>query len=249
MALVTTLLITACTFGTKAAENKEAAKEKAKKSTDYARHYGLNGNVKEVRYSLCKMSDVAPDEDPWLEDDKLIIAFDRQGRITIDEGGNTYKYDEAGNVSMMLHGDTPVNEIERDSKGWIVRFQKRDGLNDREFEEYTFTYDAQGRPLTSQFVFWEALNYDSLVYEGNKVYPVKRINNGVAEADNYENITKYEYTKFDEQGNWTERYATTDGYEMIANDESTRKKTHYKHQELRVITYYTDDELAIGKNK
>ncbi len=248
IAIVAILMLTACSFGTKAAENKDGEKEKVEGDTGYAHAYGLYGNVKEVRISICKMTDLADGEEPWVESDKLDIAFDRQGRITIDEAGNTYKYDKAGNVSMMLHGDTPVNEIKLDSKGRVVKYLKRDGLNDREFEDYTFTYDAQGRLLTSEANFWEALDYDSLVYEGNKVYPVKIITNGAAEADNYENTTEYDYRGFDDHGNWTERYATTDGYEMIADDESTREKTHYEQLERRKIIYYSDDEININNN-
>ena len=248
IAIVAVLMLTACSFGTKAAENKDGEKEKVEGDTGYAHAYGLYGNVKAVRISICKMTDLADGEEPWVESDKLEMAFDRQGRITIDSKGNTYKYDEAGNVSMMLRGDTPVNEIKLDSKGRVVRYLKRDGLNDREFEDYTFTYDAQGRLLTSEANFWEALDYDSLVYEGNKVYPVKIITNGAAEADNYENTTKYDYREFDDHGNWTERYATTDGYEMIADDESTREKTHYEQLERRKIIYYSDDEININNN-
>ena len=248
IAIVAMLMLTACSFGTKAAENKDGEKEKVEGDTGYAHAYGLYGNVKEVRISICKMTDLADGEEPWVESDKLEMAFDRQGRITIDSKGNTYKYDEAGNVSMMLHGDTPVNEIKLDSKGRIVRYLKRDGLNDREFEDYTFTYDSQGRLLTSEANFWEALDYDSLVYEGNKVYPAKIITNGAAEADNYESTTEYDYRGFDDHGNWTECYATTNGYEMIADDESTREKTHYEQLERRKIIYYSDDEININNN-
>ena len=140
MAIVAMLMLTACSFGTKAAENKDDEKEKVENNAGYAHAYGLYGNVKEVRISICKMTDLADGEEPWVESEKLEMAFDRQGRITIDSKGNTYKYDEAGNVSMMLRGDTPVNEIKLDSKGRIVRYLKRDGLNDREFEDYTFTH-------------------------------------------------------------------------------------------------------------
>ena len=248
IAIVAMLMLTACSFGTKAAENKDDEKEKVENNTGYAHAYGLYGNVKEVRISICKMTDLADGEEPWVESDKLEMAFDRQGRITIDSKGNTYKYDEAGNVSMMLHGDTPVNEIKLDSKGRVVKYLKRDGLNDREFEDYTFTYDAQGRLLTSEANFWEALDYDSLVYEGNKVYPAKIITNGAAEADNYESTTEYDYRGFDDHGNWTECYATTNGYEMIADDESTREKTHYEQLERRKIIYYSDDEININNN-
>lgn len=248
MAIVAMLMLTACSFGTKAAENKDDEKEKVEDNAGYAHAYGLYGNVKEVRISICKMTDLADGEEPWVESDKLEMAFDRQGRITIDSKGNTYKYDEAGNVSMMLHGDSPVNEIKLDSKGRVVKYLKRDGLNDREFEDYTFTYDAQGRLLTSEANFWEALDYDSLVYEGNKVYPAKIITNGAAEAYNYESTTEYDYRGFDDHGNWTECYATTNGYQMIADNESTREKTHYEQLERRKIIYYSDDEININNN-
>jgi YD repeat-containing protein len=188
------------------------------------------------------------------DDNKRVIKetyYDEKDKMTACSKGFamiTKEYDEAGNVSMMLHGDTPVNEIKLDSKGRVVRYLKRDGLNDREFEDYTFTYDAQGRLLTSEANFWEALDYDSLVYEGNKVYPAKIITNGAAEADNYESTTEYDYRGFDNHGNWTECYATTNGYEMIADDESTREKTHYEQLERRKIIYYSDDEININNN-
>lgn len=243
------LVLTACSFGTKSAEdNGDSEKKKVENDAGYARAYGLYGNVKEVMLSTCKTTDVDPGEDPWTENGKLEMAFDREGRITHDVAGNTYKYDEAGNVSMTLHGNTPVNEIKLDSKGRIVSYLKRDGLNDRDFEEYTFTYDAQGRLQKSEAIFWEALDNDSLVYEGNKIYPAKIISNGAAEAYNYESTTVYDYKEFDDHGNWTERYATTKGYEMIADDESTREDTHYEQLERRKITYYSDDEINISNN-
>lgn len=247
MAAAAMLILTACSFSTKTADNKDGDKKKVENNTGYARAYGLYGNVKEVRVSICKLTGLAEGEDPWVESDKLDLAFDRQGRITIDEAGNTYKYDDAGNVSMMLHGDTPMNEVKLDSEGRIVNYLKRDGLNDREFEDYTLTYDAQGRLLTEESNFWEALNHDSLVYEGNKVYPVRIITCGAAEAENYENTTEYDYKKFDDHGNWTERYSTTKGYTMIADEESTREDVKYEQLERRKITYYSDDEINIGK--
>ena len=79
IAIVAMLMLTACSFGTKAAENKDGEKEKVEDNAGYAHAYGLYGNVKEVRISICKMTDLADGEEPWVESDKLEMAFDRQG--------------------------------------------------------------------------------------------------------------------------------------------------------------------------
>lgn len=248
MAIAALLMLAACPTDTKAADNKiDGNEKKVDNKSGYALAYGLYGNVKEVRMSLCKLTDVDPAEDPWVESDKLEYAFDRFGRITTDVQGNLFKYDDNGNISMLLYGNTAVKEIILDNKGRIESFLKQDGLNDRDMESRAFTYDALGRPLTEVSGYWEAGHQDSLVYEGDKIYPVKCITSGAAEAESYEYVTEYRYTKFDEQGNWTERYITTNGYEMIANDESTRTETHSENLERRVITYYSDKEISIDK--
>ena len=100
IAIVAMLMLTACSFGTKAAENKDGEKEKVEGDTGYAHAYGLYGNVKEVRISICKMTDLADGEEPWVESDKLEMAFDRQGRITIDSKGNISGFSDTNYLTL-----------------------------------------------------------------------------------------------------------------------------------------------------
>jgi outer membrane biogenesis lipoprotein LolB len=59
MAAAAMLILTACSFSTKTADNKDGEKKKVENNTGYARAYGLYGNVKEVRVSICKMTGLA----------------------------------------------------------------------------------------------------------------------------------------------------------------------------------------------
>ena len=243
IAMLAMLMLTACTGGTKSAAETASAADAAKQSpynpTD-ARAFGVVGHVKEVTLSVCKLSNVDPGEDPWTQSDEPLMAFDRHGRVTLDPMGDTYEYGADGKVVRGVRGKTLVR---RDEQGRVSRYESRDGDNDYEMRSIEFRYDDKGRLLATDNAFWESAYVDSLVYEGDNVYPAKRLVEGQAEAEEYKEVVEYRYTKFDEQGNWTERDVTETYESMITGDESTRSKEVWETLEVRKITYYTDAEL------
>ena len=233
-------MLTACTGGTKTANSDTVNDNKSKYNPTDARTFGLVGNVKQVTYSACKLTDLADGEDPWVGKDEPLMAFDRHGRVTLDPMGNTYEYNEEGKVVKGVRGKTLVR---RDDQGRIILYESRDGDNDCEMRSINFRYDEQGRLLATDNAFWESIYTDSMVYEGDKVYPIKRFVEGQAEADEYKTVMEYTYSKFDEQGNWTECEIKENTENVIAGDESTREKWEYKVKHVRKITYYTEEEL------
>ncbi|MBR5656011.1 MAG: hypothetical protein IKW98_04930 [Prevotella sp.] len=233
-------ILTACTGGTKTANGDDATDSKSKYNPTDARTFGLVGNVKQVTYSACKLTDLADGEDPWVEKDEPLMSFDRRGRVTLDPMGNTYEYDANGKVVKGVRGKTLVR---RDDKGRIILYESRDGDNDYEMRSISFRYDEQGRLLATDNAFWESIYTDSMVYEGDKILPSKKFIEGQAEADEYKTMVEYTYLKYDEQGNWTECEIKENTENVIAGDESTREKWEYKVKHVRKITYYTEEEL------
>ncbi len=200
--------------------------------------FGLVGDVKEVRLSVAKRSNLLPGEDPWVEDDELLMTFDERGRVTLDPYGNVYVYDEKGRL---IKGLSKKTTLTRDDEGRLGNYDNEQGLNDRDMRHFTFTHDAKGRLLTVEQIYWEAITTDSMVYEGSKIYPAKTITEGQAEAETYKVTTTYKYVKTDAHGNWTERYCYYTAKGMIADDETTRSTDKGESLERRKIIYYSDD--------
>ena len=228
------LALTACTSGKNPVTGGDDEPEY--KAQDI-RTFGLLGDVKEVRISVAKRSDVLPGEDPWVEDNELLMTFDEQGRVTLDPYGNVYVYDKKGRLIKGLSNKT---KVKRDKEGRLGNYDNEQGLNDHDLRHFTFKHDAKGRLLTVEQIYWEAITSDSMVYEGDKVYPAKTITEGQAEADSYKVTTTYKYVKTDDHGNWTERYCYYTAKSMIADEESTRSTDKGETFERRNIIYYSD---------
>ena len=75
------------------------------------RTFGMKGDVKMVLYSELLLDTSSEDEqgDPWLEQDELLMSFDREGRVIRDENGNMYEYDDDGTER---HYTPPTEEEE-----------------------------------------------------------------------------------------------------------------------------------------
>ena len=241
------LTLAACSGGTKPTTdgNKAGTEAKSKYNPTDARAFGLLGPVKTVNVDICKLNDVADGEDPWVEKDMPLMAFNRHGCVTLDPMGNTYEYDSQGKV---IKGVRAKVLVKRDDLGHITRYESRDGDNDREMRSIEFRYDAQGRLIAADRCYWEELFTDSMVYEEDKVYPAKKICEGQSEADEYVAETVYTYDEFDEQGNWTKRHLKETVDNVIARDESTRTKETFEQMEVRHITYYTEEELNASED-
>jgi hypothetical protein len=104
--------------------------------------FGLLGDVRQVRVSVAKRSGLLPGEDPWVEDNELILAFDEWGRVTLDPYGNVYVYDDDGRF---VKGLSKKSRLTRDDDGRLARYDNEQGLNDRDMRHFTFNHDARGR--------------------------------------------------------------------------------------------------------
>ena len=99
-----------------------------------------------------------------------------------------------------------------------------------------FTYDEQGRLKKIERTFWESSQEEEFFYEGDNPYPVRRRYQSSEEGMEAESETEYRYTKFDEQGNWTEREMRYRGDTTEGGETTTRWRGAML--ERRTISYY-----------
>lgn len=211
------------------------------------RTYGLTGDVAEVFLSTMDPALEEEGEDPWLDRDLLMFSFDELGRVTEDDYGSQFEYDDQGNVV------TKYLEVTRDAKGRIVKVAK-DYLDDEgalldedldvlECLEVEYTYDEKGRVVTEDYDGWEWSNVYNYEYESDAIYPSKATCKGSGEGYIDEITITYEYLSFDDKGNWTSRKVNkvVKSYEepWEENPEPEVEITESTTREDRRITYRT----------
>lgn len=209
----------ASTTKEKASEEKATVNETSVSFQDVAL-FNLRGNVKE-----CVINTKYP---TWNGSEKL--RFSEYGTLELGLGFE-FEFDRKGKqVSAKVNPDHwggITVEAERNRSGRLIgihSFKKgnQGAMGGYSNQEMRFVYDENGR-LASQLIYVndelevrETLTYDA---KGN-VATCKMEFEGASTL-----ITKFEYTKFDKKGNWTERQYT--------DSESTKPTI-----ETRIITYY-----------
>ncbi len=233
---------------TQAPEAEPAPAENSKYNPTDARTFGLVGPVQEVRYSKALLSTTSTEEqgDPWLESDKLELTFDEYGRVTLDGlTGCKYVYDENGNF---IKGFSEKTEMTRDDKGRIISYANTniEGIDDYSkinFDEYiakSFEYDDLGRVIKATYSGWEWMTDDTYEYFGGNVYPKTVKYDSTAESYVIETTIEYEYLKFDENGNWTERNQILKEVSRDCGGAGDPETVEYEYLERRTIKYYSE---------
>ena len=210
-----------------------------------ARTFGLTGDVKEVLSSVVTLPD-APDEESWVGEEEPVLAFDEQGRVTLDGYGNVYEYNADGSYAGPY---SDYVKVTRDASGRLASFDNTE-IPEEDFDDFdvmsycrvTYEYDAQGRVATETYSGWEWGTTTTYTYDGNKLWPAKATTNSYDEGYNENSVITYEYLDFDARGNWTKREATvvTESYEEGAEDEK-ETSTQVK-QEIRSLSYWSGKE-------
>lgn len=217
------------------------------KTSPDVRTYGMTGAVKEVQLSSMDPELEEEGEDPWLEESMLEFSFDENGRVTEDDYGNRFEYDDQGNVI------SEFKELTRDEKGRIVKVVNNilddegefldEDLDVFDYCEIEYTYDEKGRVVTEDYSGWEWGNVYTYEYEGDAFYPCKATFKGYNEGFNEEGTVTFKYLSFDDQGNWTSRDLTrvSNSYEepWEEGQEPEIETTEHTTRQFRTITYRT----------
>lgn len=224
---------------TTAEATDNAAADKALTPIDI-QAFGFKGPVKEAVFSSFSVADetadvlVAEDE---IDNEGVVekYCFDKTGRITADPWGGVYVYDADGNFTK---GVTTKSKMQRDDKGRVSNYSQANDEEDDAMFHNTFTYDAQGRLVRVERSYWEMTIEEKFTYEGDNPYPARREFLKNDEGTTVESTTDYRYTKFDDQGNWTERELRIAGSETEEGEEDYSTRWSNAMLERRTISYY-----------
>lgn len=210
-----------------------------------ARTFGLLGPVKEVylTQTLVSTSGDAFDEDFAPGEENLEFTFDADGRVTLDSYGGVFEYDASGNFVAGFYDET---EMERDQKGRLVSYDNTSRNWDEDYEDldfehffcYHFSYDALNRVATEEISGWEWMETLTYSYDGDKVYPSGATFESDSEGWTEEGEIKFEYTRFDDRGNWTERTKTITSRGYDFDDEENAETFSSVQTQVRRIIYW-----------
>ena len=199
--------------------------------------FGLLGPVKAVvttTYNATEGTDGTLVRGEAVEGSQATVSFDADGRVTEDPFGGIYVYDDNGKF---IKGAHSMSIMKRDDQQRVVNYQtKQDDEDDAMFRN-DYTYDLQGRLTKVNQVFWESTETSTFVYDGDEIYPKKRLFDCYDEGFHQTSETTYHYTQFDEQGTWTEREVRYSGSDT---EEGTNVYNRWKGAmiEQRTISYY-----------
>lgn len=214
--------------------------EETKEVTDIA-SFGLKGPVKEI---ITTTYDATEDPDGTLQ--KLneseayprdTISFNAQGMVTRDPFGGVYVYDAAGNF---VRGVSEKSVMKRDTKNRVVYYCQRNDDEDDAMFENELLYDDLGRIHRVVRTFWESTTTMTYSYGSDDgFYPIKCHIESLDEGFHITSDMEYNYTEFDDSGNWIERelrYNGTETEEGVEEDSTTTWKGQLI--ERREIVYY-----------
>ena len=181
--------------------------------------YDVKGKVKQVELQNYtadnKWNYNKKDKD---ESSSYTVCFDTEGVATQHA------------LAYLEEGRKPI--INRDSEGRIIKFSNREHEGG---DVYSFTYNSKGNIICKKILLGFTYNADYYYYY-NQDNQIERITFETSDFDYYsKGEIKYTYTKFDEQGNWTER--RVERKSQITEEEETKKKT-FREIDVRNILYY-----------
>ena len=221
------------------------------KTSPDLRTFGVKGDVQMVYHSIIVLetSDEEFDsDDTWLAQDDLALSFDRAGRVTHDDYQNYYEYDDNG---QFVEGTSKETRLTRDDKGRIVCYDnteldfESDDFDVMDYCKVSYTYDAQGRVATEEYIGWEWMTSYNYSYEGDKVWPSSCTFESHDEGWNSEGTITYEYLEFDDKGNWTERLVSrkAKNYEEPWDDQEPEVEDYFMNsRETREIFYWEEED-------
>ena len=212
----------------------------AEEVTDVA-SFGLKGHVKEVSTTTYEAEE-GPDgtlQKQKISEDYPIdtISFNVKGRVTRDPFGGVYVYDDAG---AFLRGVSEKSVMKRDAKNRVVYYCQRNDDEDDAMFENELLYDDLGRIHRVVRTFWESTVTNTYFYDSNdSFFPAKCHIESLDQGFHITSENVYNYTEFDDLGNWIERELRYNGVETEEGVEEDNTTT-WKGQviERREIVYY-----------
>ncbi|MCQ2196731.1 MAG: hypothetical protein MJZ60_04320 [Bacteroidaceae bacterium] len=214
---------------------KEEAKEdipaEAEEEPGYAsldlQTFNLRGKVKDVK--------------EYYNDEKQparVLGFDQQGRLTTM---TSFSFEGPVTVQYVYKNATSFEGDFKENEGPYARTELRRDKQNRLIAVPTseFEYAPDGKLKEYSLSGWEdGTTYTKLTFDekGNILTEEYK---GEGEGSEWVGDNKYEYTAFDEKGNWTRCKVSDTGcfYDMSESADGKERETNVSTRR-RVITYY-----------
>lgn len=181
--------------------------------------FEVKGHVKEVKYHR---------ENPY------VITFDKNGMLASCNYNNEYK-------DFKFENGKAVGKYfssKRNNKGQLTEYAYRpEGELCYFLDVKEITYNADGRVSKLLTSGWESMCETEYKYN-NEGLCIEEVDDAQMESLVYKATTTYTYTKFDEQGNWTERKCKQHSEEWTFDEEDDKTITNEEKIEKRTIIYY-----------
>ena len=199
-----------------------------------AQMYGLKGHVYTIKVSTyaAGQTEAGYFESYPISTNVLDVSFNKNGQVTRDHQGNTYRYDKDGTFRSGNHDYT---KVKRDKEGRIVSYDDSQEIDDEGNYVDSYSYDSKGRVIAVSHSGWSE-NYEIVYTYDKEGRLVKESTTGTYEGGGeFERIREFQYEKFDDEGNWTERYVICNSIEKDEDDaeSSTSQEVVYEKRDIK----------------
>ena len=161
----------------------------------------------------------------YHRENPYVITFDKNGMLASCNYNNEYKdfkFEKGKAVGKYFSS-------KRNNKGQLTEYAYRpEGELCYYLDIKEITYNAYGRVSKLLTSGWESMCETEYKYN-NEGLCIEEVDDAQMESLVYKATTTYTYTKFDEQGNWTERKCKQRSEEWTFDGEKIEKRT---------VTYY-----------
>lgn len=135
----------------------------------------------------------------------IAVSFNKNGLITQDHLSNIYRYAKDGTFRS---GNHDYSKVTRDKQNRIISYNDSKETDDESNYEVKYSYDEKGRLSKVSYSGWTTV-YETVYRYSDQDQLASAHSTGTFEGGGeYESSEEYRYTKFDEQGNWTQRFVT-----------------------------------------
>lgn len=187
--------------------------------------YTLEAELKEENYTLTFT-------------EKGLLESNRLFKFTYNEKDNLIKGENLSNKEMKI-------VVDRDKQGRIITITSKDkkyGMESDQAYKINYTWNKQGEVTKEAFSGWEWKNFNTYTYNKEGLRTMVRTKDNPSYEEEINGKITYQYTAFDNKGNWIARNVktvmTTSTLDM-ETDQLTNSSTQTIYTiEKRQITYY-----------
>ncbi len=194
--------------------------------------FGLKGKVRHVTTEDWKATIY---EDMYFVTDRIDntkreLAFNSAGLLVLDQYGNSYRYNRKGEF---VRGNHDYTTLLRNANGQITNYiDEVANTDDESNSRFTFTYDQNGRIIKENFSSWGEGFEINHTFGADGLEITETTNDYLEGGGGGRTVRNFEYKKFDDKGNWTERIVRSTITEEYEDEMTTSESIYTEKREI-----------------